>query len=137
MGNEANEALIRHYWQHIWNEGDLDAVAACYASDCRHGENFSIEKFQRNVARTRQAFPDFHVTVDDLFSVEDKVVSRVTYEGTHADTYAGLPASGKRINATGIDIYRISGGKIVEHWHEADHFTMFEQMGAVWRPGRY
>lgn len=131
MKREDLEGLIRRYWQEVWNDGASAAVAELYAPDCVHGDAFSIEDFQRKVERWRAIFPDFRVVIDDLFSVGDRVISRVTYHGTQQGTFAGLSPRGKEFHVTGIDIFRIRDGKIVEHWHEADHYTMLVQLGAV------
>ena len=126
---QQNLHLIQRYWDEIWTAGNLDAIAELYDPECRHGAAFSIEGFQRNVARWRQAFPDWAARVDDAFAVGDKVVSRVTYHGTHRGVFAGLQPTERLIEVTGLDVFRIRDAKIVEHWHEADHFALFDQLG--------
>ena len=54
--------------------------------------------------------------------------------GTHTGTYFGIEATGRTIEITGMDLFRICDGRIVEHWHEADHVAMFEQLGMEWKP---
>ena len=134
---ERNERIIREYWERIWSGGDLELIGRTYAPDCVHGESFSIEGFERNVARTREAFPDLAVSIDEIFRSGDRVVTRVTYRGTHnGAAWAGIAATGRSIDASGIDVFVIRDGLIVEHWHEADHLTMFEQLGVTFvKPG--
>jgi len=47
----------------------------------------------------------------------------------------GIPATGKQITMTGIDITRFSGGKNVEHWGQFDQMGMMQQLGVIPAPG--
>ncbi len=44
--------------------------------------------------------------------------------------FEAVPARGRTIEVTAIDIFRFSDGQVVEHWHETDHLTLYQQMGA-------
>jgi predicted SnoaL-like aldol condensation-catalyzing enzyme len=46
----------------------------------------------------------------------------------HLPTYSSRTC--RYINVSGIDIFRFRDGKVIEHWHEADHLEMFRQLGA-------
>ena len=78
----------------------------------------------------RQAFPDYQVTIHDVIVEGDKVVTRKTFSGTHRADWMGVPASGRKISFGGIDIVRIAGGKVVEHWGEFNMLTLLQQIGA-------
>ena len=62
---------------------------------------------------------------------ENKVVARFTFSGTHQGEFQGIPATGKQFKVTGIDIYRIAGGKILEHWAQFDAIGMLQQLGVI------
>jgi predicted ester cyclase len=57
-------------------------------------------------------------------------------EGTHQGTFMGIPPTGKRVKVSGIDIFRLTGGKIVERWAEIDTPGMLQQIGAIPNPGQ-
>jgi len=40
----------------------------------------------------------------------------MTWSGTHQGEFMGIPATGKSVSFGVIDIIRIAGGKLVEHW---------------------
>jgi steroid delta-isomerase-like uncharacterized protein len=81
-------------------------------------------------------FPDNKNVTDDLIAEGDKVVERWTNTGTHTGApFMGVPASGKKYSVTGISIYRIVNGKIVEHWGEFNSVTVFQQLGLMAVPG--
>ena len=84
---------------------------------------------------TFSAFPDLKRPVEDLVAEGDKVVARWTSTGTHDGEFMGIPPTGKRITTSGITIFRLEGGKIVEEWSESDMLGMMQQVGAVPAPG--
>ena len=47
----------------------------------------------------------------------------------------GIPATGKQVNVTGIYIFRLADGKIVERWEQADTMSMMVQLGVIPPPG--
>jgi predicted ester cyclase len=124
------EAVVRGYWRDVWCAGDASAVARYYDAAARENdEPVDVHEFGAAVKAWFVKFPDFRATVDDLFTVEDRVVTRVTYTGTHHGTWAGLPATGRPFTALGLDIFRVVGARIVEHWHSTDHYDLVVQLG--------
>jgi predicted ester cyclase len=63
-----------------------------------------------------------------------RVAGRITAYGKHAGDLFGIPATGKEIKVIGIAIWRIAGGKIVEHWHETDQLGLMRQIGVIPSP---
>lgn len=131
----ANERRVRAYWQRVWGEGDLAAVAEFYDPACKHGERFTIEGFQRGVQRQRESFPDFSVRLDEVLAIGSRVICRVTYLGTHTGRamFKQEPL-GKKIEVPGMDIFVMKDGKCVEHHHVADHLDLVLQMGLQLTP---
>ena len=74
------------------------------------------EGFRQFYARLRSAFPDLRYTVDDLIAEGDKVVVRWTWSCTHTSVFRGIAPTGKQATVTGMAIYCLAGGKIVERW---------------------
>src|SRR5262249_59810614 len=68
----------------------------------------------------RGAFPDFRLTIEDQIAEGDKVVTRVTFSGTHSGEFRGIAPTGKQVKYSGIAIDRIVDGKVVEMWHVAE-----------------
>ena len=63
-----------------------------------------------------RAFPDLHLTVEDLIAEGDKVVGRTTVTGTHQGEYMGVPPTGKSVTYNEIFIFRFVNGRIAETW---------------------
>jgi predicted ester cyclase len=83
----------------------------------------------------RSAFPDFKATINDIIAEGDKVVIRMTWNGTHRGEFMGIPPTGKRVSFGVFDILRIAGGKFVEHWGQMDSMLMMQQLGVIPAPG--
>jgi steroid delta-isomerase-like uncharacterized protein len=81
--------------------------------------------------RLIRAFPDLHITVEDLIAEGDKVVSRNTVTGTHQGEYMGIPPTGKSITYNEIFIMRFAGGRIAETWGVVDVLSQMRQLGAI------
>jgi predicted ester cyclase len=77
------------------------------------------------------AFPEQHVTVEDLIAEGDKVVSRYTFRATHQGEFMGVPPTGKGMTVSGIMISRFAGGKWVEDWDSPDALSLMQQLGAI------
>jgi predicted ester cyclase len=76
-----------------------------------------------------RAFPDLHVTVEDVIAEGDKVVVRNTVAGTHQGEYMGRPPTGVSVMYNEIFIVRFAGGRIAEIWGVADVFSQMRQLG--------
>jgi hypothetical protein len=82
-------------------------------------------------ARLHRAFPDLHVTVEDLIAEGDKVAGRNSVTGTHQGEYMGLSATGKSVTYNEIFIFRFAGGRIAETWGVVDVFSQIKQLGGI------
>jgi steroid delta-isomerase-like uncharacterized protein len=78
-----------------------------------------------------RAFPDLHITIEDLIAEGDKVVARNTVTGTHQGEYMGLPRTGRSITYNEIFIVRFTGGRIAETWGVVDVLSQLRQLGAL------
>ena len=85
-----------------------------------------------NVITTcRAAFHGLHVTIEDMMADGDRVTCRFTARGVHAGEFMGLPPTGKKIEMTGIEIFRLRGGNIAELWGEVNLMGLMHQLGLV------
>lgn len=128
--------VVRSFWQSVWTEGQSEKLLDLFAADMEeNAEPVDVDQFRRAVDSWRAIFPDFSATVEELFEVGDgRVVTRVTYRGTHTKQWAGLPASGKKFEVVGIDIFTVRDGRISDLWHAADHYDMAVQLGGKIAP---
>lgn len=78
--------------------------------------------------RFRASFPDLKLDVDQMVADEDKVAIAYTIEGTHKGEFQGVPATGKRIKARGLEICRFEDGKMAERWGSSDVLGIMQQL---------
>ena len=82
-----------------------------------------------------EAFPDLRLTVQDIVAEGDTVAARVDFHGTHRGEFQGIPPTDKQVAFTSIEINRVVGGKVEEHWVELDLLGLMQQLGAIPEPG--
>ena len=81
--------------------------------------------------RLLRAYPDLHITIEDLIEEGDKVVMRNIVTGTHRGEYMGIPPTGKSVAYNEIFIARFAGGRIAETWSVVDVLAQLRQLGAI------
>jgi steroid delta-isomerase-like uncharacterized protein len=135
MPTEQNAAVVRRYYEEVWNKGNLAEVEALVAptivlNDWAPG----LDGLKQVVNGTRASFPDLRYSLEDIISAGDKVVVRFKFQGTHQGVYRGIPATGKPIAYSGIGIWRLADGKLAEHWSNIDLYGLMQQLGAIGQP---
>jgi steroid delta-isomerase-like uncharacterized protein len=140
MSTEQNKAMVRQMIEEVFNRGDLSRVDDYLAPDFVEREELppglpgGRDGVKQLTAILRSAFPDFKATIDDLVAEGDEVVIRQTWRGTHRGEFMGVPPTGKSVSFGVIDILRIAGGKVVEHWGLMDSMSLMQQLGAMPAP---
>ena len=136
MSTEENKANVRRVIEEVFNKGNLAAADELVATNyIYHGpigmEFKGPEGLKQLISMFRNAFPDLHGTVEDLFAEGDRVVSRFTARGTHKGDLMGIAPTGKQVTQAGIVIARWVDGKEVEAWESLDLLGMMQQLGVV------
>lgn len=135
MSLEENKAVVRRY-QEAYNTNNLDALDELVAADLithalMPGMPSGLAGGKQVHQVTIAAIPDLYTAIEDLIAEGDKVIMRFTATGTFKNEFIGLPPTGKLIKFTGISIFRLVGGKIVEHWGQEDELGLMRQLGAL------
>ena len=134
-----NKATIRRF-QEALSSGDWELVSKTIdevvAPDALVRTPLPIEAsgaelLKEVFGRLHRAFPDLHITIEDLIAEGDKVVARNTVTGTHQGEYMGLQGTGKSIAYNEIMIVRFAGGRIAETWGVVDVLSQLRQLGAL------
>ena len=142
MSTDENKAIARRFIQ-AWSAGGIGIIDELAAPDITvaythypepiHG----AESFKQMLTQTFASFPDMRITVDELIAEGDKVAVRWTYSGTHqGEEVFGIPPTGKEVRVSGITVYRIADGKVVEESGLVDAFSLMLQLGAVPAPAQ-
>ena len=135
---EENKAVVQRFFAAL-DDQDIDAVGDMLASDYRlhfdgnpeMDRGAGIGFFGAFLA----AFPDISHQVQDQLAEGDRIATRIVVRGTHQKEMMGIPATGKEIAISAINMVRIDDGKIAEHWVNSDSLGMMMQLGVVPPPG--
>ncbi|MGH2522624.1 MAG: ester cyclase [Anaerolineales bacterium] len=139
MSPDENKAIVRRY-QEIYNSNQLGALDEIIVADLiTHsllpGLPPGLEGGKLAHLGFIASIPDLQQRIDDLIAERDKVVMRFTASGTHTGApFMGVPASGRHFTITGISLFRLANGKIVEHWGEEDSLGLLQQLGVMPAP---
>jgi steroid delta-isomerase-like uncharacterized protein len=140
MSTEENKAIVHRLSDELWNKGNLAPIDELVAADVVvHSPTFPGSgrgAFKQWVIGGRAAFPDCQLTLEDLIAEGDKVTLRWTFRGAHNGELPGIPPTNQHVVVTGIYIYRIVRGQVVERWDSEDTLSMLQQLGVIPTPGQ-
>ena len=126
------EVLRRSF--EAFNRGDIDACVAFLVPDFVANIPGAAEPargrevWKQNALVFRDAFPDIRVEIDDIFGAGDRVAVRLTFRGTHRGSFLGIPATGRRVSFSSVEIYRVEGDQLAEEWVSPDVATLMGQI---------
>ena len=130
----ANKAMVRKLFDEWINKKNLAAidemVAPNYVSH-ESGEDTDVEGTKRFLAALFTAFPDIHITVEDVVCEGDKVVVRNIWRATDTGGFAGMSPTRKRVVIEGIVMWRIENGKLAERWAVIDYRSLMRQLSTT------
>jgi steroid delta-isomerase-like uncharacterized protein len=136
MPADANAAAAKRVLDEAFNQGRLEVLdEVCSPDVVSHDpaepeDVRGIEAHKERVAGYRAAMSDLHVEAEDVFASGDRVAMRWTVTGTNDGELQGIPATGKKVEFTGISIDRFdSDGKIAETWDSWDNAGFMTQLG--------
>jgi predicted ester cyclase len=132
MSLEENKAIVRRFFEghnaatfDVWD----DICAADIVTHQSSGpDSVGLENRKRIESANRVTFPDLNLAVKDIIAEGDKVVVRFVPSGTQQGEWGGIPPTGKHVSSTGIGIYRLDEGKIVEEWLNVDFLGFWQQL---------
>jgi steroid delta-isomerase-like uncharacterized protein len=134
---EANKALIRSYYEEMWNKHQPSAADRFVATNfIEHNPRLpqGLAGRKQFVTTVLAAFSDYHGEVQELVAEGEKVVSRVQWTGTQDGPYQGRPATGNKLVFSTADFFRIENGKIAEHWDVVDTLARAVGLGLALPP---
>jgi len=133
MSVEKNVAVVRAAFEEL-QHGDLDACAEHLTADFivnlpglpepLHGR----EIWKLGVQAMRDGFPGLRLSIEDIFGAGDRVAVRLVLSGVHTGSFQDVPATGRPVTFTSIDIYRVEGDKIAEEWVSPDMAGLMRQI---------
>jgi len=135
---EQNKALMLNALED-WNRGSNKFFMENSVPDYAYypsgsSKPMSREELDAGFLALCKAFPDLRYTFEELVAKGDKLTTRFSFTGTHMGEYMGIPATGNKIEVTGLSISLIKDGKFVEDREQTDTLGMMTQLGMELKP---
>jgi serine phosphatase RsbU (regulator of sigma subunit) len=130
---EENKAIFRRYIEEVPNQGNLEVADEIFDRYLSHQSDGSTlergpEDVKRFTGEFHSAFPDFHISIEEQIAEGDKVVNRITIQGTHQREFRDMTPTGKEVKIKAVTIFRFSEeGKVVETWDYFDQLRLMRQ----------
>ncbi len=139
MSVEQNKTVVRRYYEEVLNRGhvaDLDELATSdyVENDPFPNQGNGLDDLKARVSTLLTAFSPCTFTIEDVIAEGDRVVVRWHSSGNHSGDFLGMPPTNRDYTITGIDIHRLSGGRMAEHWHVVDQLSQLQQLGMLPSP---
>lgn len=135
-----NIDLVKEYIEVVSNQGKVDNLDKYIAPHFQtHSLHINPEpigdtqpkNLKEAFTQAQEVFSNQHKSIDDIFTQDDKVVVRWTTEAIHTGNFKGISPTNKKVKYSGIDIYRLVDGKIIEQWYVWDRLALYQQLGLI------
>lgn len=133
MAAEENKELIRRYYEELWNAWRFDLADVLIDPEVRLRGSLGRMVAGRGgligyMKHVQGIFPDFHNTIEVLLAEGDRVSAQLTYSGTHRGEIFGIAPTGRRIRYSGVGIFQIGSGRVVDGWVLGDLANLLLQL---------
>ena len=140
MSVDENKMVVRRFVEEVQGQHKLDLAEELMSSKMvdhyfetqgiPHTEN-AVKEFNKFYSNLLAAFPDITAVIHHQVAEGDLVATYKTLYGTHKGEFRGIQPTGKKIALDLMDFFRLTDGKIVEHWAVIDFMNLMRQLGAV------
>ena len=139
MAEDPKKVVYRRFVEDVINEGNVDLVpelfSEAYVDHTRPpGAPEGLDGVRMIPAMFRGAFPDLHFAIEDMVGEGDVVATRVTGHGTNDGPFMGMPPTGREATWSSMGFFRVTDGKISEHWGVPDLLGLLTQLGVIPAP---
>jgi len=141
---EEEAKAIHNLYVEARNTVNLDLLDEIYAEDvvvhdCSAPEDIiGLDALKEYYSHTHKAFPDLHATIDEIIVKGDKIICVWTFSGTNTGSLhtalGDMPATGNKVQFSGVVIDRVEEGKMVEEWVYFNVLHLLQQLGFTLTP---
>jgi steroid delta-isomerase-like uncharacterized protein len=132
-----NTATAKSYYEKAMNGHNVNAFDSIIADNYKEhfGDTVAVSGkagFKKEMQEWLVAFPDLAFTVNRVTADSNSAAVQYTLTGTNSGALMGLPATNKKINVTGIDMYKFdNSGKISDQWGYTEDVKFRQQLGFI------
>ena len=134
---EANLLMYETVWDKVINGRQIALINAdsfdqdVTAVGTSAGDVVGLENFKNYYNNYLTGFSDAEFTIIDAFGQGDKIVKHWNFKGTHDGDFFGVPATGKRVDVSGVTLVKMKSGKIAAEQDFMDLLDFYTQLGLM------
>jgi len=133
MDTEDSKALVRRFYEDLWNRRDYSAIGEILTPDIAFHGSLDIDAtghdgFTDYAETVRAAFPDFHNKIEEMIAEGDRLAACLTYTGTHRGEIFGIEGTGRPIRYAGVGIFVFRDERISHVWVLGDRLALLRQL---------
>jgi steroid delta-isomerase-like uncharacterized protein len=129
---QMKKQVVLRYWHELWNAKNREVIDQIFIQfpgiHLAAGQAHRPPDMHTWFEHALESFPDVQFTVHHLLAEGEFVMAHWSYVATHTGTFLGIPATGKQITDTGMNLFRIEDGKIAEFWIIQDSLGLLQQL---------
>ena len=127
MSIEKNKAFVRRYFEALSGKEKTSELLDTYISD-------DDSELKQHIVGTESTFPLYELIIENLIAEGDQVAVQAIFRGIQNGPMGDMPASGRQVEQPFTIIYRVTEGKIVDHWMAFDRMSFMQQLGMLPEP---
>lgn len=124
--------IAEKYANKVWNDKEVSAIDRFVHKDVLiHsllGDFRGTQAMKEVVQAWLKGFPDLSVKNELIISENDLVSIQWSAQGTHKGEFKGKKPTGKPVFYSGVTVYRIKNGQIIEYWAYLDMQHLLSQI---------
>jgi predicted ester cyclase len=131
------EMQVRSFFEEVWNGRNYEAAADLYSESYVNPFGTGPSARVKPIRGYHRAFPDIHLTVEELIVAAETVMLRATFRATDTGGHLGRPPTGRAVVGWMVFIMQFEGDRVVSEWIGADNLGLFIQLGILddpWPP---
>lgn len=128
MSSEENVQTVRELFTAFYSADDKamsKLIGDDFVTHAPGGNTGNAAGWKAMAHQLAMAIPDNKTEIDDIIGDGDTVAVRYTSRGTHHGELFGVAPTNRPLTTSGIEMYRLSGGRIVECWGQYDMSQLF------------
>ena len=130
-----NKQIAQEFIEEIFNNVGVENMERFVTPDFIYHSSFEdvtgIENFKNWVSSDHSIYPHIHFTILESIAEFGRVATAFIVEGTHGKEFRGIPATNKKFETVGVNIFHFESNKIKEAWIIVDGLSAALQVGAV------
>lgn len=132
-----NLKMYENVWDKVINGRQIDMINSDFfdneivAVATSNGDISGLDNFKSYYNNYLVGFSDAKFTIIDAFGQGDKIVKHWNFKGTHDGVFFGVPATGKKVDISGVTLVKMKDGKIASEQDFMDFLDFYKQLGLM------